>query len=315
MRIPDERSLMALVLTSHLVPRDVKPLKASEFWALVDRVDDITALTGRSAAEIQALGDVPEDRANAIFELIQGAAGFAFELEDLQRRGIQVLSALDERYPGTLKAKLGPAAPPVLYVAGSIELMTTDGVGIVGARDVGAEAARVAASAARLLASKGLTVFSGAAKGIDQVAMNAAFDGGGTVVGVLADSLERRLRDPDTRRAIHDGTVCLLTPYKPTMGFTVANAMARNKLIYALARKTFVVQSDLDKGGTWAGATEWLRREPRDVLVWAGPGRGRGNDALVSAGARGIEQLDELVQPDEITPTPAGSAEQLGFGV
>lgn len=310
----NERTLVALVLTSHLVPRDVKPLKSSEFWALLDRVPDVETLVGEPPGRIQVRADVPEDRAVAIHELLRGAAGFAFELEDLERRGIKVLSAVDDRYPAALRTKLGPSAPPVLYVAGSLGLMTSDGIGIVGARDVGPEAARVANDAARLLASHGLTVFSGSAKGIDQVAMNAAFDAGGAVVGVLADSLERQLKNPDTRRAIHEDSVCLLTPYKPSMGFTVANAMARNKLIYAFSRKTLVVQSDLEKGGTWAGAIEWIKRAPGDVLVWTGPGEGRGNTALVDAGARQIEDLGDLLDEERST-TMRLAAEQLGFGV
>lgn len=310
----DERSLVALVLTSHLVPRNIKPLKASEFWSLHARVEELEELVGATPPEIQARAGVSQDRAGVIHELLQGAAGFAFELEDLQRRGIEVLSALDDRYPPALTRRLGRMAPPVLYVAGSVGLTESEGVGIVGARDVSPEAARVANDAARLLASHGLTVYSGAAKGIDQVAMNAAFDAGGSVVGILADSLERRLRDPDTRRAIHDDRVCLLTPYKPSMGFTVANAMARNKLVYALARRTFVVQSDREKGGTWAGATEWLKRAPEDVLVWTGPGAGKGNAALVENGARPIDQLDDLLQASHETAPPA-RVEQLGFRV
>ncbi len=306
--------MIALLLTSHLVPRDVKPLRASQFWHLIDRFEELERLVGASPSEIEAETSVTYDEAQTIAELLRGAASFAFELEDLERRGITLLSAFDERYPAAFRTKLGSAAPPALYVAGPAELLETDGIAIVGARDVDPKAAHVAGDAARLLASRGLTVYSGAAKGIDQVAMNSAFSAGGVVVGVLADSLERRLRDSDTRRAILDGRVCLFTPYKPSMGFTVANAMARNKLIYALARKTLVVQADLEKGGTWAGATEWLRRAPDDVLVWTGPGRGEGNETLVRAGGRGIDRIAQLVEEEEIA-VENPEVEQLGFGV
>ena len=36
--------------------------------------------------------------------------------------------------------------------------------------------------------------------------------------------------------------------------------MQRNKLIYALADAALVVNSDLNKGGTWTGAIEQLER-------------------------------------------------------
>jgi predicted Rossmann fold nucleotide-binding protein DprA/Smf involved in DNA uptake len=313
---PRDRSLVALLLTSHLVPQTVKPLRSSEFWSLLSRFEELESLVSEPPDAIEHLLSTSTEQARQIHELLGGAASFAFELETLQRRGITVLSALDEGYPAALRERLGSAAPPVLYVAGPLELAVSSGIGIVGARDVDPDAARAAKDAATLLASNGLTVYSGAAKGIDQVAMNAAFAAGGKVVGILADSLERRLRDPDTRRAIMDDRVCLFTPYKPSMGFTVANAMARNKLIYALARRTFVVQSDFERGGTWAGASEWLKRTPQDVAVWVGRGKGPGNDALVAAGAQPIDRLDQLMDLDDTEPATATTRpHQLGLGM
>ena len=47
---------------------------------------------------------------------------------------------------------------------------------------------------------------------------------------------------------------------RPVRGFNVGHAMQRNKLIYALADAALVVNSDLDKGGTWAGAVEQLEK-------------------------------------------------------
>ncbi len=313
---PDQRSLVALLLTSHLVPQNVRPLRSSEFWPLLGRLEELESLVAESPDAIERWLSTSREQAAQIHELLRGASSFAFELENLERRGIRALSALDAGYPSAFRTKLGDAAPPVLYVAGPIGLLSADGVGIVGARDVDPDAARVTKEAATLLASHGFAIYSGAAKGIDQVAMNAAFAAGGSVVGILADSLERRLRDPETRRAIMDDKVCLFTPYKPSIGFTVGNAMARNKLIYALARKTFVVQSDFERGGTWAGAVEWLKQDPMDVAVWVGRGKGRGNDDLVAAGAQAIHRVDQLLEVDETDgrsrPT---EPQQLGFGV
>lgn len=145
---------------------------------------------------------------------------------------------------------------------------------MVGSRTISDEGAAVARRAAQLVAGQGGTVVSGGAKGVDQLAMDAAAQACGTVVGVLADALDRRLRKPDVRRAIGRDELCLATPYKPTAGFSVANAMARNKIIYALARITLVVAADAERGGTWEGAVEALRRGFGPVAVWTGEGGG-----------------------------------------
>lgn len=57
------------------------------------------------------------------------------------------------------------------------------------------EGAEVAQALGRQAASLGLPLISGAARGVDQLAMNAAFQAGGTVVGIPARSLVRTLSD------------------------------------------------------------------------------------------------------------------------
>jgi predicted Rossmann fold nucleotide-binding protein DprA/Smf involved in DNA uptake len=147
---------------------------------------------------------------------------------------------------------------------------------------------------------------------VDRLAMNAGLDARGHIVGVLADSLLRTARDPEVRRAVSDGLVCLCSPYKPTAGFTVANAMGRNKLIYAMSTATLVVECEEGSGGTWAGAAEALRGKTAPVIAWTGPGAAPGNHALVRLGARPLQQLDDLLPIYPLEPMPA--AAQLGFG-
>jgi len=240
------------------------------------------------------------------------ATSFAFALDDAQQSGLQVLSALSEHFPPTLRARLGRSAPPVLYALGDVALLSQGGLGIVGSRAVSEAGAQVARGAATAAVAQGLGVLSGGAKGVDRLAMNAALEAGGNVVGILADSLLRTAREPDVRRAVSDGLVCLCSPYKPTAGFTVANAMGRNKLIYSLSTATLVVECQEGSGGTWAGAVEAVRGKTAPVIAWTGPGAAPGNHALAGLGARPLEQLDDLFPIHPLQPSPAPA--QLGFG-
>jgi predicted Rossmann fold nucleotide-binding protein DprA/Smf involved in DNA uptake len=141
--------------------------------------------------------------------------------------------------------------------------------------------------------------------------MNSAYQSSGSVVGVLADSLQSRVRNPDILRALDAGSTCLITEQTPSAAFTPAAAMGRNKLIYALSRVTVVVACDEARGGAWAGATEALKSSNGVVAVWRGDGEGPGNAALEEQGAvpiRSTEELRDLVgfdRPDE--------PEQLGL--
>jgi predicted Rossmann fold nucleotide-binding protein DprA/Smf involved in DNA uptake len=86
------------------------------------------------------------------------------------------------------------------------------------------------------------------------------------------------------RNMLLEDQLVLISPYDPSAGFNVGHAMQRNKLIYALADAALVVSADLDKGGTWAGATEQLEKLHL-VPVFVRAGASVGLDALAKKGA------------------------------
>ena len=124
--------------------------------------------------------------------------------------------------------------------------------------------------------------------------MDAAFEAGGAVVGILAESLSRKLKRPEVRRAVYDGGTAMCTPYSPDAPFSAGNAMGRNKLIYSQAALTVVVASDDGTGGTWSGATEALKRGYGTVAVWRGDGEGPGNQVLQQRGALPVSSLEDI---------------------
>src|SRR5262249_35235530 len=130
-----------------------------------------------------------------------------------------------------------------------------------------------------------LAVYSGGARGVDKTAMNAAMTAGGTAAGLLADSLEKAIRATDSRRFIEERQLVLATPYSPHASFNVGMAMARNRLIYALANYALVIASDVEKGGTWAGAEEALKAGWVPVFVAEGQNVPEGNKLLIERGA------------------------------
>jgi len=294
-------SLAAVLLTQRIVDvPDAAPFSAREVWAILERVDDPSSLLGADASAIAQRAAVDAPTAERMLRRFDAATAVAFELDDLEQSGIRVLSPLDDEFPRPLADRLGNAAPPLLYVAGDASLLSGDLIGIVGSRDVDEDGARVAREIAATAVAHGFGVVSGGARGVDRLAMNAALDAGGPTVGVLADSLLRTVRDADTRRAILAGSACLCTPFKPSAAFSAGNAMARNKVVYALAAAVVVVATAHESGGTWAGAVEALERGYSRVVSWTGAGAGPGNGALVERGAIGLDDADQLL------PLPAG---------
>ena len=154
---------------------------------------------------------------------------------------------------------------------------------------------------------------SGGARGIDVAALRAAFEAGGSVVGVLPEGVERRLRESSTRSAVAGGQAVLVSPYHPSAAFSAGAAMGRNKLIYALSDVAVVVSSADGSGGTWTGAVEALKGGWVPVLVRDEPGVPAGNRSLIGIGANPIssESFGVAVKPADLVELASRSGRKV----
>jgi predicted Rossmann fold nucleotide-binding protein DprA/Smf involved in DNA uptake len=219
--------------------------------------------------------------------LLARGAEVAFAVERWTNKGAWILTRNEINYPALLKSRLGIKAPPILYGFGDLSLLESGGLAIVGSRSADREALEFTAEVARAAAIEGMTIISGGARGVDRMALETALDTLGKAVGVLADSLLKTALHLKFRKALLAQRLTLLSPYHPEAGFNVGNAMGRNKLIYALSHYALVVSTEFEKGGTWAGANEELKRdEPLPVFVHISRKTPRGNTELLKLGAR-----------------------------
>lgn len=286
---------VTLLLCSRLgqkaAPGEPEPLRDAAWHTLriglEERRARVSGLLGRSGAELQgAFGWNAAFSAQVAALLASDARrqSIVAELARLAERRIWVLSWYDAAYPARLRQRLGPRAPVLLYGAGPPGLLTGRGVAVVGSRHLDPAGEAFAAAIGRRCAEACLAVFSGAAWGADRVAMLASTAAGGQAVGVVAGRLEQLLRDRQFGPLVESGALTLVSKVLPAAGFSVGNAMDRNKLIYCLAERAVVVASSLNTGGTWAGAVENLKREWVPLYVRDGPDVPEGNRALIAAG-------------------------------
>lgn len=280
-----------LLLCGRFDPReDSAPLAVSELnrlevWLHENDFQAADLVNGPALTRLRADSPLKIDPIRLEGLLARGSA-LALAIEQWQNKGMWLLCRSEESYPPRLRAHLGTQAPPILYGFGEASLLDGGGLAIVGSRDVDEGGSAWAEEVARRAAGEGANVISGAARGVDQIAMRAALDEGGTAVGVLADSLLPTALRADARDALRSGRLAMISPYYPSASFSIGNAMGRNKLIYGLADWACVVSSDVRKGGTWAGADEELRRQPHvPVFVRFGEGVPAGNRELLALGA------------------------------
>jgi predicted Rossmann fold nucleotide-binding protein DprA/Smf involved in DNA uptake len=279
-----------LLLTGGLgQPRngDLKPLSNREWHEIAcmlkthkrtpqDLFDDDT----RMALATHDSSTFDEQR---IARLLDRSAAMALTVERLTNRGLWILSRADDTYPKILRKRLNEKAPTILYGAGNPDLLNAGGLAIVGSRELDDGDIAVTHAIATTCAHAHINVISGGAKGADSEAMLTALDAGGTTVGVLAESLEKASVSSKYRTALRSGQIALVTAYEPHVGFSVGNAMGRNKYIYAMSDYAVVIRSSTD-GGTWNGAIENLTSRWVPTIVCMNNTPSLGNQRLIERG-------------------------------
>lgn len=207
-------------------------------------------------------------------------------VEYWKERSIWVVSRADDNYPSRLKSQLKENAPPVIYGCGNMGLLETGGLAVVGSRSVNDDLIEYSKEIGRLAARSKITIVSGGAKGVDISSMQGSLEEGGNACGFLSDSLEKAALTRTNREPLMNNQLVLIAANDPRANFTVGFAMQRNKYIYALADASLVVNSDLEKGGTWAGAQEQLEKfHMVPVYVRSTGERSPGIDGLIKKGA------------------------------
>ena len=285
----DPNSLALLLLCSQLALEDdsTTPLTLREWNPLVRRMQVANLqpadLLESPSADLKTILGITTDEIAHIRALIARIGNLTTVVEHLACSGIYPLTRADAEYPQRFRARLKDSAPPVLFYAGEKALLGQPGIAVVGSRHLDEAGQACAEFVGNACGLSGQVLYSGGAKGVDTISMNAALEARGTAVGVLADSLVKAVLGH--KQALHRGDLCLVTPYSPDAGFSVGAAMGRNRLIYCLADYAIVVASDVETGGTWAGATETLRKGWVPVFVLDHEKMPEGNKLLLQRGA------------------------------
>ena len=223
-----------------------------------------------------------------LISLLRRGGQMSLAIEKWSRAGIWILTRSDPDYPQKLKNRLGTVSPPILFGTGNKQLLNIKGIAVVGSRDVTGEDMNFSKELGGLISLNDYAVISGGAKGVDETAMLGSLERGGNAVGVLGDGLFQKSLSQIYRKYLSEGNLVLVSPYYPEAGFSVGNAMGRNKYIYCLSEAAIVVHSGL-KGGTWTGANENLNKQWVPLFVKENYSKDAGNITLLSNGAKKLD--------------------------
>jgi DNA processing protein len=222
------------------------------------------------------------------------------ELMAVERKRIEVLSALDSTYPMRLKMIADP--PPLLYITGALTEQDEMAMAIVGARRATAAGRAMTEELSHDLAEAGMTVVSGLARGVDAAAHQGALAAKGRTIAVLGCGIDRtyppeheRLRGQiEERGAILSEAPMGAPPHSH-------HFPRRNRIISGLSLGVIVTEAAIRSGSL---ITARLAAE-QGREVFAVPGfvkedTSRGTNALLKEGAALIERAQDVI--DAILP-------------
>ncbi len=316
MEILDIEKQSIVLLTSYFKKPgkdDVSPLTPTEWKLFAEWLQDrrytpgsLLSDDGENIIESWNHDKITRER---LYALLRRGAQMSIVLEKWSRAGIWILTRSDSHYPQKLKKRLRQLSPPILFGSGNRELLNEPGIAVIGSRNVSEGDIKHSEEIGKLIAEKDLVIISGGAKGVDESAMLGSLESNGKSIGVLADGLFQKSISSLYRKYLSQNMLAFISPYYPEAGFSVGNAMGRNKYIYCLSEAAIVVHSGLT-GGTWTGANENLKNRWVPLLVKENEEKDSGNNLLIKSGGTKLKNdlhlmslIDSFIGEKVIVPS------------
>jgi DNA processing protein len=233
------------------------------------------------------------------------------EISRVRAFGAEMLTWEDPAFPPRLKEI--PYAPPFLFIKGTLDAADESAVAMVGTRTPSYYGLKTCRRLAGALASRGLTVVSGLARGIDTAAHQGALENSGRTLAVLGCGLDV-VYPPENKelyRKIPDQGA-LLTEFPLGAPPEARNFPVRNRLISGLSLAVVVVEAGVRSGASITAS--YALEQGREVMAVPGPidsPASVGPHRLIQEGAKlvaGVEDILEELPGVTAVRTPVAEA-------
>ena len=277
----------------------VKGIGAVRLQALRDHFGDLALAWQAPVDALQSAG-LSQKLAERVAQ-VRAGVDLDRIIAQVKAQGIEILTWEDELYPLRLKEIDQP--PPVLYVRGMLTTEDSWAVAVVGTRRVSAYGRQVTEDLALFLASNGVTVVSGLARGVDAIAHQAALKAGGRTIAVLGCGVDRIYPPEHTQLAekiMANGA--LVSDYALGTPPDASNFPPRNRIISGLSMATVVVEAGETSGALITA--QFAVDQGREVF--AVPGnilalQSKGTNRLIAQGARPMLSVHDLLDVLNLT--------------
>ena len=262
---------------------------------LLERFGSASSVFHARRTELESLRMKPETIESIIKREFEDKA--EQELERVRGLGGDILLLDDGSYPSYLREIADP--PITLYVRGDWQsCFEQPGVAVIGSRMCSTYGENASEMLSRDLASRGICIISGLARGIDTAAHKGAIRAGGKTIAVLGTGIDAVYPKENTRlvREILDAGGAVVSQFPLGTPPLKDNFPYRNRIISGLSLGVLIIEATERSGSliTARLATE----QNREVMAVPGNITSRnsfGTNYLIKAGAKLVQQWQDVV--------------------
>ena len=298
-------------ISTSWTPRDwvlawsfIERLSNRQIRLLADAGLACDAVVHASDAALFEVAEIPPETAR----IVRAATRLPRLMREAALVATRVVTLVDDGYPLRLRRTADP--PARIYLVGDRAILQKPSIAVVGSRRASPYGVNVATCVARDLASAGIAVVSGLARGIDAAAHRAALDAGGATIAVLGTGID--VAYPRGNRTLQQriaGHGLVVSEFDDGTAPRPQNFPVRNRVIAGLACGVVVIEAG-ERSGSLITA-RLASEEGREVFAVPGsifsPAT-TGTHRLIQDGAKLLHDLDDLYDelPD-LRPTHASS--------
>ncbi|OQW93592.1 MAG: DNA protecting protein DprA [Beggiatoa sp. IS2] len=218
------------------------------------------------------------------------------DLRWLEHPNHHILTLEHPAYPSRLREIHDP--PPVLFVCGDCQLLSTPQLAMIGSRHPSQQGETIALEFAQHLSKAGLTITSGLAMGIDTASHRGALEGNGETIAVVGTGLDRvypaqnhELAHQIAEKGALVSEFLLGTPAK------AINFPRRNRVISGISLGILVIEAASQSGSLITA--RHAADQGREVFAIPGSIHNpltKGCHALIKEGAKLVETATDIIE-------------------
>ncbi|KPK38774.1 MAG: hypothetical protein AMJ78_09510 [Omnitrophica WOR_2 bacterium SM23_29] len=262
---------------------------------LLKRFGSVKNIFTATQSELEEVEDIGPKIASSILKC-EKEKELERELKLIKKHNVKVISYLDKSYPENLKEIHNP--PIILYVKGDISPEDKFAIAIVGSRNASHYGIATAERLGYELASRGLSIISGLARGIDAAGHKGALKAKGRTTAVLGSGLANIYPPEHIELAdeiAKNGTI--VSEFAMETAPLKENFPRRNRIISGLSLGVVVVEAARNSGALITA--DFALEQGREL--YAVPGQARvvtsyGTNMLIRQGAKLVEMADDIIE-------------------